>query len=770
MSAPIVQAAFSMAGGAAVALRTGLMTEAAWWALFIALGAGAFLLRQRAPHALSVLFAALGCALGSAAGRDARADCRVHLADGTDVVAVGRFTTLPDSGARALLHASSLQARDLACGDVVVRVDLDESLRSTDHVVRVHGTWLRWGDAAVVRPERAGMVRATRVTPLDEQATPGVRERMQLEAQRRTRNLYGPDAPLVEALLLARTETLPRDVRARFAESGLVHLLAISGTHVALILGVLLVLAHALRLRGGAARACALTGAVAYVLFLGAPAPALRAALQLCLLSLGRALQRPTDARGALAVAALVLVTLDPAVVLDAGAQLSFAGVGGIVAFAPALERLLARVPRSLARPLAAGIAASATTLPIAGLHFGTLAPIGILAGLPGIPVTAGAVPAAALPIFLSFVSDAAAEFLVPAAAINLHALDRIAAFAAAVPGGHGFASAGDVHALLIAAAAAILALRLTVAHLTRRRSGARVRHSAAAVLLPGVAAGAAAVCILSTRASVERVVLGSAVEVHMIDVGQGDAIAIRSPRSRWVLVDAGPRGRTYDAGAVRVVPYLARRHVRELAALIVTHPDADHIGGAASAVTALDVHAVLEPAQPGARAMYVATLDAARRRDARWVVARAGTHIEIDGVTLDVIHPRAQVDAHEGANDYSAVVLLRFGTFRALLLGDAPTAAEDRLAARYGGGLRAQLIKVGHHGSATSTGERLLDAAAPALAIISVGRRNRYGHPAADVLARLARNGVRVVRTDERGAIVVRSDARGKMRVVTER
>jgi competence protein ComEC len=643
------------------------------------------------------------------------------------------------------------------CDGVELRVSIDEPLGSGVGGVRVEGEWRRWGGTGAALPERTGSLRIRRIEPGAEDVPPiSLRARLQLAAQQRVRALYGADAPLVEALLLARTETLPRAVRTRFAEAGLVHLLAISGTHVALVLGVLLVLARAARLHAATARACALTGVIAYVLFLGAPAPAARAALQITLLSLGRALQRPSDRLSALAVAGLLLVTADPAVVLDAGAQLSFAGVAGIVAFVPRIEGTLQRMPRALGSALATGIAASATTLPIAGLHFGTLAPIGILAGVPGVPLTALAVPAAALPLVVSLASEQAAAFLVPAARLALAALDRVAVLAAAVPHGHGLATAGDVHALLVAASAALLVRR----HMTGMPVGARVAGAGAAV---------AALFVLALRPAATAFVGGAPLEIHALDVGQGDAVAIRSPRGRWLLIDAGPRSRSYDAGAARVVPYLERRRARALAGLIITHPDADHIGGAAATLAALDVHAVLEPSQPGPRGMYIATLDQARRSRARWIAAREGARIDLDGVAIEVLHPRRRLDAREGANDYSVVVLLRYGAFRALLLGDAPTAAEEWLVARRPG-LGVHVIKVGHHGSATSTGDVLLRAAQPAVALVSVGRRNRYGHPHPEVIGRLAAHGIGVLRTDERGAIVVRAGRDGRFTVRTER
>ena len=301
-------------------------------------------------------------------------------------------------------------------------------------------------------------------------------------------------------------------------------------------------------------------------------------------------------------------------------------------------------------------------------------------------------------------------------------------------------------------------------------RSAARVRQRVAGVLLPGISAACAAVLIVTLRPTAERALGGQRVELHVIDVGQGDAIAIRSPRGRWALIDAGPRGRSYDAGVARVQPYLSRRQAHALSVLVVTHPDADHIGGAASTMEALPVHALLEPVQPDPRRMYLQTLDAARRRGTRLIAARAGTRVVMDGVELEVLFPADRLAPPERANDNSAVILLRFGTFHALLLGDAPVSVEQWIARQYGPELRAQVLKVGHHGSSTSTGDVLLAAIRPALALIPVGRQNRYGHPAPDVLARLRRNGIPVLRTDERGAIVVRADAGGRMRVETER
>ncbi|MDP9349612.1 MAG: MBL fold metallo-hydrolase, partial [Gemmatimonadota bacterium] len=248
-----------------------------------------------------------------------------------------------------------------------------------------------------------------------------------------------------------------------------------------------------------------------------------------------------------------------------------------------------------------------------------------------------------------------------------------------------------------------------------------------------------------------------SGVEIHFLDVGQGDAVAIRTAGDRWVLVDAGPRAERYDAGERRVLPFLRARRVSRLEAFILTHPDADHIGGARAVLEGMDVGRLIEPGLPVGKPLYLEVLRAAEARNVPWAAARRGRRLRLDGVELELLWPVGDVlDASVEANEISAVVRLRYGAFTALLTGDVGTGVEEELAATYGGSLRAQLLKAGHHGSRTSTGDALLDAARPELVVVSAGRRNRYGHPAPEVMARLRERGIAVARTDREGTVSV--------------
>jgi competence protein ComEC len=297
-------------------------------------------------------------------------------------------------------------------------------------------------------------------------------------------------------------------------------------------------------------------------------------------------------------------------------------------------------------------------------------------------------------------------------------------------------------------------------AYLLARSPGARIGRRSRRV----VAAGAACSAALAGP-PLAAVVAPPALEIHVIDVGQGDAVALRTPRGSWLLVDAGPRSRSFDAGRAIVVPYLMRQGAWELEALLLTHPDADHIGGAAAVVEALGPDLVIDPASPTGKSQYVEVVRAAGVEGARWIRGVAGAAFELDGVRVAFLAPdSAALAAPTGANDISLVARVEFGDFRALLMGDAPAEVERRLVARDAAALRADVLKVGHHGSHTSTTPGLLAAARPRVAVIPVGRRNRYGHPHRVVVERLARAGVIVLRTDRDGSVVLRARRTGEV------
>jgi competence protein ComEC len=766
----------------AAGLLGGLREPLPLWCLVVLCAGAAVTLCAHRRRAAVAVFIVAGLAAGSIRTGAAAADCREELSDGERVRLTGVPLVVPTEGVTLPVHVTVLTAAGITCSDVTVRVRaaprhqavLDSAVQQ-GAAITVGGRWLAYAprNGWPRKPEFAGGVLADAVS-IDTATAATALTRLRTSQQRRLRSMLPQTWGLAEALLLAQKAGLTPETRGRWVSAGLVHVLAISGMHVGLIAGGVILLAGLCGVPRRRGRRIALLITAAYVLFLGAPSAALRALLQASLLLAAVELQRPAEPFTALAAAALVILLIEPLAILDPGFQLSFAGMAGLIGWRrPVAAALPSRLHPHVRAGLAAGIAASALTTPIAALHFGTASWIGIPASLVAVPVLAFAVALIVLSLLISALTGLTSgpHAILTDAALRL--LDGIAETAASVPGGHGVLAATTVLYALLAGAAAIVvrgAVRRTAdvppaVHSSQAAHDRFARRHVRRWLRNGIAA-AASLALLAWAPLVLRST-DDVVEIHAIDVGQGDAFAIRTPAGRWLLVDTGPRTARRDAGRDRVVPYLLGRGARRLEALILTHPDADHIGGAEAVLEAFETGIVIDPGLIAGKDIFIDLLAAARQSDQRWIAGRAGVSFTVDDVHITLMYPLVQVDASSNANDNSVIFRLAFGPFAALFLGDAPMSVEDELVALHGDGLRAAVLKVGHHGSSTSTGDAFLRAAQPSLALVSAGRGNRYGHPNPGVLRRLERHGVRVLRTDVSGNFIVRVARNGSIDVL---
>ncbi|MCK5447607.1 MAG: MBL fold metallo-hydrolase, partial [Gemmatimonadetes bacterium] len=260
------------------------------------------------------------------------------------------------------------------------------------------------------------------------------------------------------------------------------------------------------------------------------------------------------------------------------------------------------------------------------------------------------------------------------------------------------------------------------------------------------------------------------------LDVGQGDAAALRTVHGRWILFDAGPRFGKRDAGRDVVLPLLRRYGARRIDLFVLSHPDLDHAGGFEAIHESVPVFRVLDSGHPIPKPSYARFLARTEDDGIRWLQASEGDAVSLDNVTIRVLGPPEVGEESTGngrANETS--LLLRVSIGRALVYlntGDATAAAEQALLAAWGpDSLRADLLKVGHHGSRSSSATDFLSAVRPSTAIISAGRGNAYGHPHQSVLDRLAQAGIpRVWRTDRDGTLCIEVHEEKGWRVQGER
>ncbi len=566
-----------------------------------------------------------------------------------------------------------------------------------------------------------------------------------LRASRSIERIFGRDAPMAKALLIADQHDIPPEVRDRYARAGMVHMLSISGLHVAIIAGAVALLLQMLRLPPKTATILSVVVTAIYVAVIGAPAPALRSAVMLAVVAASRSFQRPTSPWASLAVGALIPLVI-PRTVLDLGYQLSVVGIAGLIASGALAKRLvdpnIDGWRRKISKELLTSVVATILTAPLIAWYFGRLSLIAPIANLVAGPVISLLQPT----LFLALVTapiPAAGSFFAAACHPLLVAFDAIASTAASIPG----ASIDVVPSLTTVLAGGVAVVALLVAAMSRYPARPCI-----------VAAGS--ICLVAWSPIVHPPYSGG-VEMHVLDVGQGDAILVRTDRGRWIVFDAGRIWRGGDAGRSTIIPYIMQRG-GTVASFVLSHAHADHVGGASSVMKSLHPGTFWDSAFPQGSGVYDDALHAARASGVAWHRVHAGDSLTFDGVGVRFLAPdSAWTSSLSDPNSASTIALVEYGTSRFLLVGDAEGPEEDWLLDHVREDLHADVLKVGHHGSSTSSSDRFLAAVNPALALISVGAGNLYGHPSKDVIASLARVGARVLRTDKVGTIVVHTDGK---------
>lgn len=563
------------------------------------------------------------------------------------------------------------------------------------------------------------------------------------------------EARFLGGLVLGERNEVPSDLRADFVTVGVMHLLAISGQQVvlvAMLIAGLLAMARVPETPRFVVVVCALAY---YVLLTGGSPSVTRAGIMTAVVLGARVAQRRPDVFNALGVAASAILLGDPSQLFDPGFLLSFSAVLSIVLVYPLILRAMPGLTARCAtvrildlawKGAAVSVAAGLGTMPIVAYFFGRVSLVGFIANILIVPLSSIALVLGLLTLGASLAWDWLASVYGAAAEFSAWLTFRLVGFFA------GFPHASVDFRISLAALAAVYGL-LGLALLAAEKRSWKP-------LIFGV-------LVIGNVVLYGRSAPGSPphlLRVTFLDVGQGDAAFLEFPGGGTMLIDAGPRGSTFDAGERTVVPFLRHRGVRKLDYLVVTHPHGDHLGGVPAVLAAFPVDTVVEGDGKGGGAIYEAferlvdSLGVGRARRSSGDLLAGGWAAKAYVVGPD----RGQGGpAEQGLNDRSLALLVRYGRTSVLLPGDAEEGAEAAMVSRYGRFLDADILKAGHHGSRTSSTAEFVEVVSPAWTIVSAGEGNRFGHPAPDVLERLSSTGSAVHRTDLAGAAVFESDGR---------
>ncbi len=566
--------------------------------------------------------------------------------------------------------------------------------------------------------------------------------------------LGSPQAELLAGLLLGDKTGLDRETREQFQRVGVAHLLAVSGLHVGYIVVILMAMATLLRLPGWGRLAAILPFLAGYVLLTGAPPSVVRAAIMAGLYLWGRALQRRPNTWNILAAAAIISVLIDPRSQFTPGFQLSFTAVAGILYLLPRLQAPLKEttigawlyngsVRRFITDLALVSISAQLGTMPLQALYFHVLPIYGLAANLlvvpvAGIAVAAGSLALASAPLF-SLAGEVFAQTAWLATTGIQYTIFRLSTWplGVVVTGHPGWA---------LPAGIVIVLLGLPWLFTGERRR--RLFYLLAGGLL------------LANLALWPRVWATRELQVTVLDVGQGDAIHLSLPGGEQIMIDFGPTTPRFDSGARVVGPYLKGLGITRLDGAVITHPHSDHIGGLSWLLENVPLDTLWDTDNTIRNRLYEQVLALSDSLGVPRRIRRAGEVVTRGEVDLLVLAPDSLQAVNPGKeNNASLVLLVRYGGTGILLMGDTEQESEWRLLA-YGPALAADWLKIGHHGAATNGSRPFLEAVAPQGVAISVGRRNRFGHPAPETLGRLAAID-NLHRTDLGGALVLASDGR---------
>lgn len=579
------------------------------------------------------------------------------------------------------------------------------------------------------------------------------------------------DAVAIFAMLFGGYQGIRPELLEAFTITGIVHILSVSGSHITLMAGTANIVGQFLHMSPRSTAALATGVILFYSLLAGAIPPVIRSALMGILTLLALTAGRERDAQHILGLVALGLLLYSPLWLFDISFQLSFGATAGLLYLAPPLRESLRKIlPIFVADSLAVTIGAQLSVLPIIAWYFNVLSLSSLLANLVIAPIVEWIIVAGLLAGLLASLLPLAGKVVFLLASVVLGLVYELSRWVAALPGsqiymptfswwggmlyymGLGWLVIGDEHRKRLMSCVGskyLLAM------------GQKLRDSKGwqAVSLLGMLA--VILCCWQIWCNNKEM------QVHFIDVGQGDSALVITPHGRAFMVDTGGvREGSYDIGSRVDVPYLLHYGVEKLDYIFLTHAHDDHAGGVKGILTKIPVGAIGIGHEGAGDYLQTFGTGEIGKIKKLLVPLQEGSSIELDGVRIDMLYSPESRKVQESqlqatGNEFSNLIRVSYGEASFLFTGDLVAEQEQQVLAN-GTHVASTVLKVGHHGSRTSSSQEFLTAVNPGWAVISCGYNNSFGHPHKEILHRLTScTKAEILRTDQQGAIVFRTDGK---------
>ncbi|MDI6767544.1 MAG: DNA internalization-related competence protein ComEC/Rec2 [Bacteroidota bacterium] len=565
----------------------------------------------------------------------------------------------------------------------------------------------------------------------------------------------GEEAKIMKGLVIGERSEMTPEVKTAFINSGLMHILAVSGFNVGLVTVIFWTIFSIFRLSDKVRAVLTGIALIWFMYLTGAQPPVARAVIMAIIIIGARAMELKSDLYNTVAVAAMIFLLVDAKGLFDVGFQLSFAAVLSLAYLYPKITSLSNRlleqyqnnlIVKYLTASVAVSLAATIGTLPLTAYYFNKIPIIGIGLNLVAVPLSG-------IILALGFTVSAATAISIWLGSLFAEVASLLSTFLLKLTtwGGNLSFAFIETHInlpLVIGLYGGILSI------FEFNRKAVRKWTLILSLVIINI------IIYESIFREGPKIL-----RVTFLDVGQGDAIYLEFPDGRTMIVDAGPKTFSTDAGTRFLVPFLKSKGIKKLDALLVTHPDADHLGGVPTILRNIKVDEVFEsgiPCQSSLCEEYYHLIDSLEIE--RFIIS-GGVRIEdSNDIRIYVLHPTGEFIPEKtktslGSNNQSLVLKVVYGKTSILLTGDTEWEAESFMVRAFGDFLKSNVLKVAHHGSNSGTSAAYLKTIQPIKAVISVGAKNRYNHPSPEVLQRIRDVGSEYYRTDESGAVVLESN-----------
>ncbi len=580
------------------------------------------------------------------------------------------------------------------------------------------------------------------------------------EIQEKIRTHFNKYAPgdaggLLSALILGDKSDVDPDIRDSFANTGVIHVLAVSGLHVGYVLVVLLLIKNIFRLPWGVDRIVVIIGLVIFVILTGGKASVIRASIMAGLYVMAPVFNRTANIWNIIGGAALGILCFRPLDLFDLGFQLSFLAVGSIIFFYNWFEKVLpdrVKVSKISHKALKfiwglflVSLAAQIGTLPLTAYVFGKLPLIALIANVLIVPLIGVLVGIGFFLLFLGWIPGMGFTL-----GNSAWLISKIITFFTYTFSRFSFSTLNINFSLfLVIAYFLVLGSIVFIFDKQKRKYGLYI-------------------ILFVLNISIWKWSFNDRkLDVIFLDVGQGDAAIVRLPNEKVMLIDVGQRSRHEDMGKDVVLPLLNHLGIKKLDWVVMSHPHSDHIGGIISILNEVKIDTLWDTFIPYTSWTYHTIIDFA---DSNGIIINRPKSGETkrlsENVYILVLAPDSLFAVSEhNVNNASIVFKLVYGETSILFTGDLEHEG-DKLLIPYQQLLKSDVLKVAHHGSITSSTEPLLDLVNPTLSVISVGWKNKFRHPSPIVLERFRSRKINIHRTDLKGALWIQSDGKNIMEV----